>query len=120
MGCNKDFASEGALNLHIKEKHNGGNKTEREKLAKQIVWQVCHLKKFVHLDKLDINIPPGGVREAVEQLQAQHKDLDIPEDAIVDLEKRLFKMNQLCEKRSKEKELEKKEENEVKANMMIE
>jgi hypothetical protein len=32
--CGKQYASEGSLNLHIKEKHNGGNKTDREKLAK--------------------------------------------------------------------------------------
>lgn len=39
-GCDKVYASEGALNLHIKNKHNGGNKTEREKLAKSLVyWQ---------------------------------------------------------------------------------
>lgn len=36
-GCEKSFASEGALNLHIKTKHNGGNKTDREKLAKALV-----------------------------------------------------------------------------------
>lgn len=31
--CGKFYGSEGSLNLHIKIKHNGGNKTEREKLA---------------------------------------------------------------------------------------
>ena len=36
--CNKTYASEGSLNLHIKIKHNGGNKTEREKIAKTIVF----------------------------------------------------------------------------------
>jgi len=32
--CNKLYGSEVSLNLHIKLKHNGGNKTEREKLAR--------------------------------------------------------------------------------------
>lgn len=32
--CQKVYGSEGSLNLHIKIKHNGGNKTDREKLAK--------------------------------------------------------------------------------------
>eukprot|EP01017_Pseudomicrothorax_dubius_P046117 TRINITY_DN8080_c0_g1_i1.p1 TRINITY_DN8080_c0_g1~~TRINITY_DN8080_c0_g1_i1.p1 ORF type:complete len:174 (-),score=38.58 TRINITY_DN8080_c0_g1_i1:227-748(-) len=32
-GCNKVYGSDVSLNLHIKLKHNGGNKTEREKLA---------------------------------------------------------------------------------------
>ena len=36
--CNKSYASEGSLNLHIKIKHNGGNKTDREKIAKSIVY----------------------------------------------------------------------------------
>ena len=31
--CNKLYGSDVSLNLHIKLKHNGGNKTEREKLA---------------------------------------------------------------------------------------
>lgn len=34
--CGKFYGSEGSLNLHIKIKHNGGNKTEREKLAVNI------------------------------------------------------------------------------------
>jgi hypothetical protein len=35
--CEKQYGSEGSLNLHIKIKHNGGNKTDREKNAKSIV-----------------------------------------------------------------------------------
>ena len=35
--CQKIYGSEGSLNLHIKIKHNGGNKTDREKLAKTLV-----------------------------------------------------------------------------------
>ncbi len=31
--CSKLYGSEVSLNLHIKLKHNGGNKTERERLA---------------------------------------------------------------------------------------
>lgn len=38
--CDKQYGSEGSMNLHIKIKHLGGNKTEREKTAKHIVW--CH------------------------------------------------------------------------------
>lgn len=37
-GCNKVYASEGSLNLHIKRKHNGGNKTDREKIAKSLLF----------------------------------------------------------------------------------
>ena len=31
--CYKIYGSDVSLNLHIKLKHNGGNKTDREKLA---------------------------------------------------------------------------------------
>jgi hypothetical protein len=31
--CQKLYGSDVSLNLHIKLKHNGGNKTERERLA---------------------------------------------------------------------------------------
>lgn len=36
--CGKIYGSEGSLNLHIKLKHNGGNKTDREKIAKSLVY----------------------------------------------------------------------------------
>ena len=32
----KNFGSEGSQNLHIKIKHNGGSKTDRERLAKTL------------------------------------------------------------------------------------
>jgi len=35
--CAKVFGSEGSQNLHIKIKHHGGTKTEREKAAKDLV-----------------------------------------------------------------------------------
>lgn len=34
--CYKYYGSDVSLNLHIKLKHNGGNKTDREKLAEEI------------------------------------------------------------------------------------
>ena len=36
-GCDKFFGSEGSQNLHIKIKHNGGTKTDRERLSHLIV-----------------------------------------------------------------------------------
>ncbi len=33
QNCDKFYGSEVSLNLHMKLKHNGGNKTDREKLA---------------------------------------------------------------------------------------
>jgi hypothetical protein len=65
-GCTKIYASEGALNLHIKTKHNGGNKTYRETLAKALV--IRKSKGYVIPDKLDVNLPPGIVKRAAEQI----------------------------------------------------
>jgi len=61
--CGKNYASEGALNLHIKTKHNGGNKTDREKLAKSLVY--CKAKGIaINPDQLEVNLPPGIVQKA--------------------------------------------------------
>ena len=58
-GCSKVYASEGSLNLHIKIKHNGGNKTDREKLAKSLVY--CKAKGIHIPENLEVNLPPGIV-----------------------------------------------------------
>lgn len=62
--CNKSYGSDVSLNLHIKIKHGGGNKTERRKLA---VSYIIDLQKQIilntqtgnHLPKVDINFPPN-------------------------------------------------------------
>jgi hypothetical protein len=53
--------------LHIKKKHNGGNKTDREKLAKSLV--ILKSKGGIILpEKLYINLPPGLVKKAAEEI----------------------------------------------------
>ena len=72
QGCDKFFGSEGSQNLHIKIKHNGGTKTDREKLAKMIVQAYAELRPEEKensmnnvvidnwiIDKIDLNLPPG-------------------------------------------------------------
>ena len=66
-GCDKTFGSEGSQNLHIKIKHNGGNKTDREKLARQIIEAYSKAESedpreifsAELIDKIDLNLPPG-------------------------------------------------------------
>ena len=69
-GCDKFFGSEGSQNLHIKIKHNGGTKTDREKLARQLVeaYAVSARKSedptLVEIDsriidQVELNLPPG-------------------------------------------------------------
>ena len=35
--CGKHYGCEGSLNLHIKQKHKGGTKTDRERMARQLI-----------------------------------------------------------------------------------
>lgn len=66
-GCEKAYGSEGAVNLHIKLKHNGGNKTEREKLAKKIVDCYINGNLREELGMLDFNLPPGTLQKALKK-----------------------------------------------------
>jgi len=46
--------------LHIKIKHNGGSKTDREKLAKNLVLAYAnHTMSNEIIDSVDLNLPPG-------------------------------------------------------------
>ena len=68
-GCDKFFGSEGSQNLHIKIKHNGGTKTDRERLARQMVEAYAESAKKCDsnnvqidndiIDKVELNLPPG-------------------------------------------------------------
>ena len=65
--CSKYYGSEGSLNLHIKIKHNGGNKTDRERLAKTII--LAHMKGHLCqvIDQIDLNLPPGTISRAAKK-----------------------------------------------------
>ena len=67
QSCQKVYGSEGSLNLHIKIKHNGGNKTDREKLAKSLI--VAHMKGAIYsvIDAIDLNLPPGTISKAAKK-----------------------------------------------------
>ena len=77
--CQKVYGSEGSLNLHIKIKHNGGNKTDREKLAKTII--MAHIKGHLCqvIDQIDLNLPPGTISKAAKKFgltgQVEHQVL---------------------------------------------
>lgn len=64
--CEKFYGSEGSLNLHIKIKHNGGNKTDREKIAKSLVFAKANGMNLP--DNLEVNLPPGSVEKAATQV----------------------------------------------------
>ena len=64
--CGKFYGSEGSLNLHMKIKHKAGSKTEREKLAKSIVWANC--RGAEDLSPAEIVLPPGCLENAAKTL----------------------------------------------------
>ena len=61
------YGSEGSLNLHIKIKHNGGSKTDREKLAKMIIVAFMKGNLSQVIDKIDLNLPPGTISKAAKK-----------------------------------------------------
>jgi hypothetical protein len=115
-GCDKKYASEGSLNLHIKQKHNGGNKTDREKLAKNLI--ICKAKGIIIPEKLEINLPPGIVKEKahlIQQLsniQIDLKDLDL-------LENKMREQCLLSEQEMKRQQLQKAEAEAKRAQQMV-
>lgn len=75
--CDKQFGSDGSLNLHIKIKHNGGTKTEREKMAtllieayveaiKQGTEANIDFKQEV-IDQIQLNLPPGILTQTAQK-----------------------------------------------------
>ena len=67
-GCQKFFGSEGSQNLHIKIKHNGGSKTDREKLARTLV-QAYATNTITNeiIDSVDLNLPPGVISKIAQK-----------------------------------------------------
>lgn len=63
--CGKLYGSEGSLNLHMKLKHAGGNKTDREKTAKSLVIAQFRGEK---LPEIQLNLPAGAIDEAAKEL----------------------------------------------------
>jgi hypothetical protein len=78
--CQKFYGSEGSLNLHIKIKHNGGNKTDREKLAMNLVNAHLNGTMTTELNFVDLNLPPGTIKKVA---QKQGLDEEIEEDELM-------------------------------------
>ncbi len=100
--CSKLYASEGSLNLHIKIKHNGGNKTDREKIAKSIVFARAHNMVINKEILMQVNLPPGIIEKAAEQL-----GVELSDETIDELESEISKNNEENRIRMKQEELKK-------------
>ena len=75
-GCGKHYGSEGSLNLHMKLKHDGGNKTDREKLAKSLVIAYTNGKSY---PEVTLNLPPGAVEEEAKKLNIDLSRIQVSE-----------------------------------------
>eukprot|EP01016_Furgasonia_blochmanni_P014443 TRINITY_DN1756_c0_g1_i9.p1 TRINITY_DN1756_c0_g1~~TRINITY_DN1756_c0_g1_i9.p1 ORF type:complete len:282 (+),score=38.69 TRINITY_DN1756_c0_g1_i9:66-911(+) len=71
-GCNKQYGSDVSLNLHIKLKHNGGNKTEREKIARTLYLAKLKGDK---VPDVNINLPPGYIEVAKAECSLKCRDI---------------------------------------------
>lgn len=80
--------------MHIKNKHNGGNKTDREKLAKNLI--ICKAQGLKVPDRFEINLPPGIVRERAEIIK-QYSHIELNFDDLENLEKKLQVQNRISE-----------------------
>lgn len=71
LTCEKTYGSEGSLNLHVKIKHGGGNKTDREKMAKTLVLLKL---KGQEIPVVNINLPPGVLEQAALEANVEMSD----------------------------------------------
>lgn len=100
--CSKLYGSEGSLNLHIKIKHNGGNKTDREKIAKSLVYARASGMSVPSEIAKQVNLPPGSIETAAEQVGVQ-----IDRDLLKSMEDDLRRQNLAKEQEMKAAELAK-------------
>jgi hypothetical protein len=99
--CQKVYGSEGSLNLHIKIKHNGGNKTDREKLAMSLV--AAHLNGTMtnQIELVDLNLPPGTLTKAARKQGLGEEVLE--QDLLQQVQQKLLKKQTETVKRLKTK-----------------
>ena len=81
--CGKIYGSEGSLNLHMKIKHNAGSKTEREKLAKNLVMSLStneNMMSAAHLATTSnanhITLPPGLIEKTAKEIGVDPRNIE--------------------------------------------
>lgn len=52
----------------MKIKHNGGNKTDREKIAKSLVFAKANGIELNRDISIPVNLPPGLIEKAADQI----------------------------------------------------
>lgn len=95
--CGKLYGSEGSLNLHMKLKHAGGNKTDREKTAKSLVIAQFRNEK---LPEISLNLPCGAIEEAAKELNIKF-DVKLLKDLQTKAKDRFDQFLDKCRKENK-------------------
>lgn len=93
--CSKVYNTECALSNHIKLKHNGGTKTDRENLAKGLIMFKLQGGLKMPDKQLKYNLPPGIIRSMAKELideKPEYKD-SITDEIIEYLEDKLLEYN---------------------------
>ena len=111
--CTKTYASEGSLNLHMKIKHNGGNKTDREKIAKSLVFAKANGIELSKDITIPVNLPPGLIEKAADQI-----GVELDKDCIMSLESEVIKTNEETRRQMKEQELREKKKIELAQSLL--
>ena len=88
--------------MHIKIKHNGGNKTDREKIAKSIVFAKANGIVISDELALQVNLPPGSIEKAADQL-----GVNLDSQSIGKLEDKIQRCNEEDRLKMKQEELKK-------------
>lgn len=88
--CERQYNTDCALSNHIMLKHNGGNKTDREKLAQALIH--CSLIGQKLPDVLKWNLAPGIITKVAEQMEADDNKT-VPQKILNLLEKKVLDNN---------------------------
>lgn len=98
--CERQYNTDCALSNHIMLKHNGGNKTDREKLANALIHR--SLNGFTLPEVLKWNLAPGIITKVAQQMEADDSKIVVPQATIDILEMKILDNNRREIERIKE------------------
>lgn len=99
--CTKSYGAEGSLNLHIKQKHKGGNKTQRLKVARDLLRQQALAVSIEDIEKREgFKLTPGDLEKAALEMSMEQMQSDIQTPSTADILKQIQAQMSLAGKRS--------------------
>ncbi|KAM3139352.1 hypothetical protein pb186bvf_008572 [Paramecium bursaria] len=80
--CGKSYGSDISLNLHIRLKHNGGSKIQREELAQRMLLS---LAKQEPMPEHNLNLPPKFLEQFCQHYSQFAKELELTYNTSIDI-----------------------------------